>query len=154
MPRLNRVLAASAAVAATTTLLAACEKPAPKVTLLAHDTTVRVSPQTYCFDVAHCRVSKKGNVAGIDAAAGSQILVDVPRAVARKEWSVTSATLQSDGSFKTIDGTGVSTGKLQDTHSARVTVPYGAGAEYYLIVLQQNGGKSTGTWVSRVTITQ
>lgn len=154
MPRLKRVLAACAALASTVTLLAACQKPTPKVTLLSDDTTVNVAPQTYCFDVDHCRVSKKGNVGDIDATAGSQILVDVPRSVAKKEWIVTSATLQQDGTFQKIEGTGVSTGTLSDTHTARVTVPFGAGADYYLVVQQQENGKATGTWISRVSITQ
>lgn len=155
MPRLTRVLAASAALASTATLLAACQKPTPEVTLLSGDTTVTVKPQTYCFDVTHCRVSNSGNVADIKARAGSQILVDVPRTVALKEWLVTSATRQSDGTFQSIQGAGVSSGTVKDTHTVKVTVPYPAGGnDYFLIIQQKSGDKASGTWVGRVTITQ
>lgn len=154
MPRLQRVLAASAVLASTTILLAACEKPTPKVTLLTGTTTTNVKPQTYCFDLAHCRVSDAGYLADVKAKAGSQILVDVPRSVAKKEWTVTSATRQADGTFQKIEGSGVSTDTLKDTHTARVTVPFGAGADYYLVVQQKQSEKATGTWISRVTITQ
>jgi hypothetical protein len=156
MHRPVRALAALAGVGAAAGLLVGCgTKPTPNVTVLTGSTTAVVRPQTYCFDASggHCRVSPSGNVGSIRARAGSTVFIDVPRAVARSHWTATSATQAADGQFQTITGSGLSSGTLHDTHSTRLTVPYGVGNQYYVIVIEQNGQVQTGSWVTLVTIT-
>jgi hypothetical protein len=149
----RRPIALAAILAATAAVLAACDKPVPEVTLQSGSNSTTVRAQTYCFDLAHCRIRTSGGVGSLHAQAGSTILVDVPRDVAGRSWSAVSAQLESNGAFKTLPGAQFSTGTQHHTHAARVSVPYGAGSTYYLVVIAQSGGKQTGSWVSRITIT-
>lgn len=138
------------AVAAGAVLLTGCQKPFPDLTVLSGDTTTTVSPQTYCFDAAHCHFPKS-TVGQVSARAGSTLLVDVPRAVADQTWSVVSAVRKANGTFRTIKGANYSSNNVHDSHSTRVDVPYGVGG-YYLVVSQH--GSSLGSWVTEVTISQ
>jgi hypothetical protein len=149
---MRRPIALAGTLAATAAMLAACDKPTPDVTLQSGSRSTVVRPQTYCFDLAHCRIRTSGGVGSLRAEAGSTILIDVPRDVANRSWSAVSAQLQSGGTFKSLSGAAYSTGAQHDTHTARVAVPYGVGSTYYLLVIAQSGGKQTGTWVSRISI--
>lgn len=152
MSRHARTLSVAGAVAAVV-LLTGCQKPAPDVTVLSGSTTTVVRAQTYCFDanIKHCRIATHGNVGSITARAGSAILVDVPRVVAAGRWNATSAVEVSSGKFQTIAGVGHASPTRHDTHSTRLTVPYGVHA--YFLVVQQAGPAQTGAWVTRVTVT-
>jgi hypothetical protein len=150
MPTARRVLGAAATIAAGT-VLTACQKPVPDVTVLSGSETTVVHPQSYCFDAKHCRFPKS-EVGGVSAQAGSTLLVDVPRAVAYAFWSVTSATQLGDGTFQTIKGQAYSSGAVHNSHSTRVAVPYGVGT-YYLVVTQLSTS-GNGSWVAEVTITR
>jgi hypothetical protein len=152
MHRPVRALAVLAGAGALGSLAGCGAKPVPNVTLLSGSTTVVVTPQTYCFDAAHCRVSTTG-LGTIKAKAGSTVFIDVPRAVADTNWTATSATQTSSGQFQTITGADLSSSKLHNTHSTRLAVPYGVGDQYYVIVIQQTGQVQTGSWVTQVTIT-
>jgi hypothetical protein len=150
---MRRPLVLAAIVITTAGLLAACQKPVPKVTLQSGSTSTTVNPQTFCFDLAHCRIRTAGGVGSLKARAGSTILVDVPREVADRTWSAVSAQIQPDGKFKTLSGAEFSSGRQHHTHAARVGVPFGSGSTYYLVVIAESSGKQTGTWVSKITIT-
>lgn len=142
------VLLAAAAIG----LLAACDKPVPQITLQSGATSTTVPPQTYCFDLAHCRVSVKDNVGALHARAGGSILVDVPRDLADRDWSAVSARIVN-GAVHPLKGSGLSSGNRHNSHTARLVVPYGAGSSYFVVVFTEAGGRQTGTWVSRITIT-
>jgi hypothetical protein len=150
--RPSRFAAAALGAAALASVLSACDKPTPNVTFLSDNTVSVVSPQTYCFDTNpdHCRFSTSKEIRVIHARGGSRILVDVPRQVATQSWTVTAAT-QSKNTFTALgvagDSATVSTG-----HTAKVTVPFGQGNTYYLIVKQAADGK-TGAWLVEVDIT-
>lgn len=133
-----------AAVLAATVLLTACDKPLPKITVLSGSSTVVFGPQSYCFDATHCHFPKSVE-AVIHATAGSSLLVDVPREVADHPWSVSSGTLTGN-TLKIFVGDNYSTGTLNNTHSARVDVPYGVGT--YTLVVRT----SQDAWVSQVTV--
>ena len=161
MPRLRRAsalhpLLAVLAVAAAVLTLAACDKPAPGVTIQSGNTSAVLSPQTYCFDAqpAHCRLTTSGNVGTLHAAGGGSILVDVPRTIASGFWQVRSATQQADGTFKGLTAQGTQSAVVHGRHSTRVQVPLGSG-NYFLIVTEapQGTNKATGSWVARIVVT-
>lgn len=151
MPRPVRLAAAALGVAAIATVLTACDKPTPRVTFLSGSTTVVVRPQTYCFDVQHCRVDTSSPVSSIKARPGTSMLVDVPRQVAAETWSVVAATEGTDQKFTQLQVDGASSGSISNEHSTRVVVPYASGS-YYLIVRQESGGKDTATWIAKVSV--
>jgi len=145
MPRaLGRIIATAAIAVAAITMLTACDKPLPKVTVLSGSTTVVLEPQTYCFDASHCH-QPGAKIAVVDAAAGSTLLVDVPREIADHAWSVSSGTF-TKGLLKTFVGDNYSTGAIKNTHSARVEVPFGVGS--YTLAIQTN----QATWVAQVKV--
>lgn len=150
--RTNRLAAAVLGGAALVATLTACDKPTPKVTFQSGSTSTQAQPQTYCFDLAHCRISTSNSVADLKASAGSTILVDVPRNVATNSWSVTAATVGSDNKYAQLQVDGTSSSTISDHHSTRVAVPFGTG-QYVLIVKETRSGKDTATWVARITVT-
>ena len=147
-----RIVTVAAAGAAVVTL-GACDKPVPNVTVLSGSTTIVVSPQTYCPDVtaAHCRFST-GSVHRVSAVAGSSLLVDVPREVADKAWSVVSASQKANGNFTTIPGANYASGTITNSHSVRLDVPYGVGS--YFLVIQSRSASTNGSWVAEVSISR
>ena len=150
---MRRPLVLAAILALAAGLLSSCDKPVPKITLQSGSVSTTVNAQTYCFDLAHCRIRTSGGIGTLRARAGSSILVDVPRDVADRHWSAVSAQIQSNGSFKTLTGAEFSSGTQRNSHAARVAVPFGVGSSYYLVVIAESGSKQTGTWVSKITIT-
>lgn len=147
MPSRRSVILVAAAGAATMAL-AACQKPVPELTVLSGSTTVRVSPQTYCFDTTHCRFPNT-KPPTITAREGDTLLVDVPRAVAHGVWRVTSQR-RSGTTFTPIPGAPYYSPVVRNSHSTTVQVPYGTG-DYYLVV--QQVGSTQGTWIAQVSIT-
>ena len=150
-PRLTRIAAVVLGTAAATAALAACAKPTPDVTIQTGATSSVIKPQTYCFDLSHCRLSNSPTTA-IKAKAGTTMLVDVPRQVSTHTWSVTSASPSADGkSLSAIQLDGASVPSIVNSHSARVVVPYGTG-QYYLVVTQSNGSPNPSSWITRVQV--
>jgi hypothetical protein len=147
----KRLAAAAVGAAAIATVLSACDKPTPKVTFQSGSTSTQATAQTYCYDVAHCRISTSNSVAALDAKGGSTVLVDVPRDIASNSWSVTAATLGTDGKYTQLDLDGTSSSTITDSHSTRLAVPYATG-QYVLIVRETRAGKETGSWVARITV--
>jgi hypothetical protein len=150
-PRVTRIAAVVLGTAAATAGLTACAKPTPDVTIQTGATSSVIKPQTYCFDLSHCRLSNNPTTA-IKAKAGATLLVDVPRQVSTHTWSVTSASQNADGkTLSAIQLDGASVPSIVNSHSARVVVPYGTG-QYYLIVTQANGSPNPSSWISRVQV--
>lgn len=147
--RRARALATAAVGLGAVVSLAACTKPLPNVTVLSGDTTIVVKPQAYCPDPAHCHFPK-GHVSTISAVAGSSILVDVPREVASKPWTLVSAVQKSNGTFQTIAGANYASGTVKNSHSTHVDVPYGVGS--YFLVVTQKSATANGSWVAEVSI--
>ena len=133
----------------TTVCPPTCQKPVPELTVLSGSTTVRLSPQTYCFDASHCRFPKS-RVDTIRARPGASLLVDVPRDVAGRAWSVISAVQRSDGTFRTISGADYASTNVRGRHTTSVLVPNGVGT-YYLVVTQKSAS-ANGSWVAEVSI--
>jgi hypothetical protein len=151
MPTPRRVLGTAAGLALAASALTSCQKPVPELTVLSGSATTQVSPQTYCFDTAHCRFPKS-DVRRVSARPGSTLLIDVPRSVAAESWNAVSAVQKSNGTFATIKGANYQSGTVRDSHSARVDVPYGVGS-YYLVV-RQLSGTTNGSWIAEITITR
>lgn len=149
--RLRRIAAAGAGAAALVTVLAACSKPTPNVTVQSGSTSTVVKPQTYCFDAVktHCHFDGK-SIGSLKVAAGSTVLVDVPREVETKGWQVRSLVSVGANTFKPVGGALTSSqGIVHDSHSVRLSVPQGLGT-YYLVVTQQTG--AIGSWITRITV--
>jgi hypothetical protein len=146
-----RVVAAAVGTVAVSALLTACDKPLPQITFLNGSATYRVSPQTYCFDAQHCRADTSRQLRSIRAAAGSTILVDVPKDVADQHWLV-SAFTENNGQQAPVQGAGSAV--INDSHSARVDVPADlVGGSYVLAVKSTNGQIPTGVWGVIVQVT-
>jgi hypothetical protein len=129
MRRHVRVLAIGGALAGSV-LLAGCDKPTPKLTVQEGSFSTTISPSTYCFDAAHCRPSDNGP--------DGRILVDVPRDVLHRGWSVTALSL--DGA-KALGGSGA----IHDSHSYRVAASTNNGNPFIVQVAQLRKGKPDGS---------
>jgi hypothetical protein len=147
----NRLVGTVLGAAVAVAVLTGCDRPTPRVTFQSGATSTLARPQTYCFDVAHCRISTGNTIASLDAHAGSTVLVDVPHEVADNSWSVTAATLGSDNKYTELQVDGASSETITNSHSTRVVVPY-ANGQYLLIVRESRSGKDSATWVARVTV--
>ncbi|MEO6884719.1 MAG: DUF2771 family protein, partial [Jatrophihabitantaceae bacterium] len=101
MPWSRRLLAAVVGVLAAATVLTACDKPIPRITVQSGSDSVIVGAQTYCFttDTKTCHFAAGSSLPTLNATSGTTILVDVPRTIAGGDWQVSSATQQSDGTF-------------------------------------------------------
>lgn len=148
MPRSRRFLAALVGVLAAATVLTACNKPIPQITIQSGSSSVLVGAQTYCFttDVKTCHFAATAALPTLEAKAGDTILVDVPKNIAESSWQVSSATQQDDGTFENLTTDGSSSPVIHNNHSTRLVVPFAAGS-YFLIIREQ-----TSSWVARVTI--
>ena len=125
--------------------LTGCTKPLPKITILSGSTTVVVSPQSYCFDPTHCH-NPGGKAPTVHAAAGTSLLVDVPREIADHPWSVSSGKFSVNQTFQVFQGDNYSSGTITNTHTARIEVPYGLGN--YALAIQANGK----AWIAIVDV--
>ncbi|MDT4914746.1 MAG: hypothetical protein QOC66_3874 [Pseudonocardiales bacterium] len=119
-------------------LLAGCDKPVPKVTVQRGAFSTTITPSTYCFDSVHCRTASGLDFPVIDAGLDERIMVDVPRDLLGKGWSVTALTL---------DGTKPlgSSGTIHDSHSYRVAANTNNGNPFVVQVAQLRKGKPDGS---------
>jgi len=149
---LRRIAAAGAGAAALVTVLAACSKPTPDVTVQSGSTSTVVKPQTYCFDATqkYCHFNT-GKVATLTVKSGATVFVDVPREVETKGWQARSLVSVGSNKFKAVGGALTSSqGVVHGSHSVRLDVPEGLGS-YYLVVTQQSAG-AIGSWITRITV--
>jgi hypothetical protein len=146
MRRPVRALAVAGALTSTV-VLAACDKPTPKITVQRGSFSTTISPSSYCFDPTHCRPSSKIDLPVIDARADDRVLVDVPRALVHRGWAV--AALSLDGA-KALGGSGA----ITDSHSYRVAANVNDGNPFIVQVAQLRHGKPDGSkWSFLVKIT-
>lgn len=139
MPRPARAVAAAGVLAAAA-LLAACDKPVPKVTVLGGGKVVNISPSTYCWDATHCPKSAKVDLPVLTVAADEKLLVDVPHQVESRGWQAQALSL--DG--KTLLG---ASGPITDSHSYRVPSGVAKGDAFVVQVRELSHGKPDGsTW--------
>jgi hypothetical protein len=138
MPRLARAAVGLSAVAAAA-LLTACDKPAPKISVLGGGRVVTITPSTYCFDAAHCRPAKL-DLPVMSVAADDKVLIDVPRSVASRGWRAQALSL--DG--KTVLG---SSGTIRNDHSYKVPSGVANGNAFVVQVNELHNGSPDGsTW--------
>jgi hypothetical protein len=148
----RRALFALPVLAAGTLMLAACQKPLPQVTVSGDGTVLNLKATGYCFSPTQCRegpVRDYGDAPSLRIDRGSDILIDVPRAVATTQWVVSGFTLDDAGTQTPIDGVG--TPALHDTHSARILTTAAGSDPFYVSITQlQDSGQLNGTWVVKV----
>jgi hypothetical protein len=126
------------AAAAGALLLTGCDKPVPKITVQAGSFSTTITPTTYCFDRGHCRASTRIDLPVVGTGPDDKVLVDVPREVAGRGWSVTALSL--DGT-KNLGGSG----PIRDSHSYRVASNANDGAPFIVAVQQLRKGKPDGS---------
>ncbi len=119
--------------------LAACQEPAPKVTVQTGSFSTTISPSTYCFDSNHCRRSSSVDLPVVTTGApDDKVLIDVPRAVAGTGWAVEALTL--DG-HKALGGSGT----LHAQHTYRVAGSANGGQPFVVAIDQVRHGKPDGS---------
>jgi hypothetical protein len=138
MPRSRRVAATVAGLAAIGSLLSACDKPAPKVTVLGGGKVVTITPSNYCFDSEHCRTSPL-DLPSFTVGSDDKVMIDVPRQVADRGWQVQALSLKD---IKTVLG---SSGPIADSHSYRVASNVGNGEPFIVQVAELSGGNPDGS---------
>jgi hypothetical protein len=145
-----RVAAAVLGAGAIATVLSACDKPTPNITVFTGRTTIQVSPAKYCYD-GNANTCRTTSAAGsITATSGSTIVVDVPREVADNHWAVAAFVKDSTGKITTIDSS--SSAVVSKTHSVRLLVPQASSGSYQLSVQSFTGAAATGEWDVEVTL--
>lgn len=148
MPRTRRAAAAVLGAAAISTLLTACQKPAPEVTVLGGGKVVTITPSDYCFDSTHCRTAKL-DLPTLTVGADDKVMIDVPREVAHRGWQVQALSLKD---IKTVLG---SSGEISGSHSYRVASSAGNGDPFVVQVAELSHGKPDGSaWSFVVKVSQ
>lgn len=149
MPRRARAAVAAAVVAAAG-VLAACDKPAPKVTVLGGGKVVTISPSTYCFDPTHCRPSNALDLPTLTVPADQKVLIDVPRAVEHRGWVAQALSL--DGT-RLLGGSG----PIQNSHTYRVPSGVANGSAFIVQVDELSNGQPDGSkwsFLVKVSLTE
>jgi hypothetical protein len=100
--------------------------------------------------MAKCTADGK-KISRIKAAAGSRILIDVPKELAKSGWLVAAFT--SDGSGKNTPVSDGGSLPVKDKHTVRLQVPPAKEGGYFLQVLPAPGSTERSTWVIQVQLT-
>ena len=137
MLRAVRVIPVAAALVGTT-VLAACDKPVPRITVQRGSFSTTIGPSTYCFDPKHCRASDRIDLPIVNARADDTVLVDVPRTLVGRGWAV--AALSLDGA-KALGGSGA----IAHQHSYRVAASSNSGDPFVVQVVELRKGKPDGS---------
>ena len=144
---MRRPAAAVAAAVAAVGLLAACDKPVPKITIQSGSVSTTVTPSTYTFDAAHVRHSPL-DLPEITARPGGTVLVDVPRNVRDNGWTVNALSLDGAKSLG-------SSGTITASHSYRVAAESNNGNPFIVQVQQLRSGEPDGSiWSFLVKVAQ
>jgi Protein of unknown function (DUF2771) len=145
MRRHVRALACAGALASAT-VLAACDKPAPKITVQSGSFSTTIRPSSYCFDAKHCHTYGL-DLPAVSAKPDDRVLVDVPRDLVHKGWALVALSL--DGT-KSLGGSGT----IRDSHSFRVAASTNNGQPFIVQVAQLGHGKPDGSkWSFLVKVT-
>jgi hypothetical protein len=150
--RLRRKAPIVVALALLAGLLAACQKPLPTITVFGDGKSVIIAASQYQFAGAATRTTN-GDAHSISVQAGSSLLVDVPRAVAKRAWAVQAYSV--DSSNKATYVAEASSPVITDKHSTRVSSsPMGVGT-YVLRISEyrENPNTPTGVWLVQVHTT-
>jgi hypothetical protein len=148
MPRSRRAAAAVAGAAAITSLLTACQKPTPEVTVLGGGKVVTISPSNYCFDSSHCRTGKL-ELPTFTLGPDDKVMIDVPKNVADSGWQVEALSLADIS--KVLGGSGTISG----SHSFRVASNTADGDPFVVRVDKLRNGKPDGSaWSFVVKVSQ
>ncbi|MBV9823291.1 MAG: DUF2771 family protein [Actinobacteria bacterium] len=152
MTRVPRPLAAGLALAAMAALLTGCSKPQPTITVLSDSKARTVRAQPACTVLGNCQ-PVAGRVPQVRAAGGSQILLDVPKALADSGWIVAAFT--SDGKTNTALTTpGAGSDPIRGRHTVRLQVPPATAGSYYLQVTALRPTNQLTTWLLGVELGQ
>ena len=135
-------------------LFAACQKPLPTITVSGDGRSVVVGAARYQFPGGPLRqpVKDVAQAPTIRVRAGSQLLVDVPRAVADNAWVVAAFTLDSASRSHPLAGAGSATAirGRHTTHLSTATVGVGS---YFLQIAEIRGTSQAGGWIVHVATT-
>jgi len=132
-------------------LVTSCDKPQPTVTMFNGSKARIVSAQPACLLTGKCGGDNR-KVVVVAAAAGSRILIDVPRELARAGWIVAAFTTDASGKNTAIEGAGSTS--VRGDHTVRVQVPQASSGGYFLQVSALRPSNQLTTWVARVQLTQ
>jgi len=130
--------AASAAAIGGVLALAACDKPAPKVTAQSGSTSMTVSPSSYSWDSTHLK-KFVASLPEITTKTDGTVLVDVPRRVANAGWAISAISLSNTA--KAIGGSG----QIKDRHTFRVAAQTNNGQPFIVRVDEYRNGKPDGS---------
>lgn len=140
MPRYRRAAAAAVGAVAISSLLTACQKPSPEVTVLGGGKVATISPSKYCFDPGQCRTNSL-DLPTFTLGPDDKAMIDVPRTVADHGWQVEALSL--DNISKVLGGSG----PISNSHSFRVASNAGGGDPFVVRVDELSHGKPNGgTW--------
>jgi hypothetical protein len=146
MRRHLRVLAIAGALASSF-LLSACDKPAPKITVQSGAYSATITPSTYCFDTDpnHCH-NFPLDLPVVSARADDTILIDVPSEVVDNGWSITA--LATPSLIKVGQVT-----KVKHRHSYRLIASANGAKPFVVQVAQLHNGTPDGsTWSFLVNV--
>jgi hypothetical protein len=152
----RRALSLIPALAALATLLVACDKPLPEVTVSGDGRVVNLEASTFCFDNGACRdgsVSDYADAPILSIGRGEDILVSVPKVVATGNWLVSAFRVDENGDQSPVEGIG--TPALHDVHTTRIQTGAAGDQGFFLgiIAFDDTAEDVTGTWVVQVVLT-
>jgi hypothetical protein len=145
----RRRIAAGLGLVATATVLAACDRPQPKVTVQSGSRSKIVSAQSLCVVAKQCAVDTS-KIVHLTAAPGSQILVDVPKDLSDASWAVAAYTQDQSGKNTPLDVPGTGS-PIKGKHAVRLAVPQATGG-YLLQVSALAPTKQLTTWIIAVDL--
>ncbi len=149
-----RSIAAGLGVLAAATLLTACDKPSPTITVLHGDGSDQVKAQPACAVFGSCHYTQS-DVRRINAAGGSQILLDVPKNLADSGWVAAAYTTDAAGTKNTALNTpGASSQPIRGKHTVTLQVPDATTGSYLIQVTALKPSNQLTTWLIGVTLTQ
>ncbi len=157
LPSLNRArsLVAAAGLIALVPLLSSCDKPQATITILSNSRSTIVPAQPSCtmLDAGGC-APVAGRQKTVKATGGSQILVDVPRALADAGWIVTAYTTDGKTNTPLTSPSGVSTGPVNGEHTVRLNVPAATTGSYYLQITALKPSNQLTNWLCLVQLSR
>jgi hypothetical protein len=151
----TRAVAMAAALLSATSLLTACDKPLPTITVFSGKTAKTVSAQPKCTvaPTQQCSVDQ-AKVSELTARGGGQILIDVPEKLADAGWF--AAAFSTDSSGKNTPITGAGSQPVTGKHTIALNVPFisGSGGGYLLQIDPIKPNQLLTTWLMAIKLTQ
>ena len=148
-----RYAACAASVIAAGALLTSCDKPRPTVTVFTGSTSRAINAQQPCVLTGACSPDP-AKIGSINARSGSQILIDVPKAVAGGGWIVSAFVNNGPGKNTAVTTPGAGSSVRKDL-TARLQVPSAEpGGSYFLQVNTLTPSTTLTAWIVTVHITQ